>query len=923
MAKIIIKGTTSQIIEETDANHILALDKHLSFYVQGAEHTAAFRGFFNKDGDFVKWDGFKKLLTPTLQFPTGLVERVKDFYTDANKNIEIIDKRPAKSIATPKNIENNLKKIGKIPYPYQTKILDIVDKYDRGIIKVATGGGKCNDKNSLHITEYGILDYIELLNHNSLSNSYIKVATPLTTSKTDLSSHIYYNGFAVSKRIINSYGYELTATPEHKIKIINEEGNLIWKKFADIKVNDYTVICPGTNLFGKDNLDLDTAYWYGLLLGDGSFVNKNKITLTNMDQHILNFAKNYLHSNNIKFSIINKGKAQDICINNVKYRKQLFDYGFHFDKSINKSLPVNIRKLQKLPLAMVIRGLYETDGWIGKEKNKPTINIALSNKQFIDQLHVILLNFGIVASRRVKKTTHCDSHILTIYKSFISKFEKEIGFDPNGRKFIELNDEIAKYSCNSNSNKSIVPNQKNNLKEIIKPFLYKRDFWATCPIKRNTIKSWIYNRNPDKNNLLTFLLWIKQSSNSKLIDDMISLCSEELYYLPIVQMQEVLADTYDFVVPETHSFVSQGFINHNTMIASLTVAKFGKKTIIYVIGKDLLYQFYDFFCQCFDEEIGIIGDGKCIIRDINIASIWTIGQAIGLDKKSILLESDNDEQEVSKNKYSEILDMMKQAKVHIIDECHMSACETIQQIFKRAQPEHIYGLSGSPWRDDGADLLIESILGKYIVNISASELIKNNFLAQPLIRFRVVPPYHYQLEKSYQSVYKKYVVENDIRNGLVLEATKGLVEKGYQTLVLFNSIKHGKILYDTFKQHMKCAILDGSNDKDEREQVKKDLMNHNIDCVLASKIFDIGVDIPSLSGLVIACGGKSTVKALQRVGRVIRKYPSKKYAVIIDFIDQAPFLDNHSKIRYKIYSSEDGFDVKIPSSVKWKKGKMT
>jgi len=495
MAKIVIKGNTSQIQEESDVEHILALDKHLSFYVQGAEHTAAFRGFFNKEGDFVKWDGFKKLLTPTLQFPTGLVDRVKDFYAAAGKEIHILDKRSAKSTGTPRNILNNLLKIGKTPYPYQTEILDVIDKNDRGIIKVATGGGK-------------------------------------------------------------------------------------------------------------------------------------------------------------------------------------------------------------------------------------------------------------------------------------------------------------------------------------------------------------------------------------------------------------------------------------SLIAALIAAKLGKKTIIYVIGKDLLYQFHEFFSQCFDEKIGIVGDGKCEIHDINIVSIWTVGQVLGMDKKSILLEGDDDEEAVSKNKYTDILKMVKETKLHIIDECHMSACETIQQVFKKTQAEHLYGLSGSPWRDDGADLLIESVLGKYIVNISASHLIKNDFLAQALIRFRVVPPYHYELDKVYPSVYKKYIVENDIRNGLVLDAAKTMVEKGYQTLVLFNSLKHGKILYELFQEHMNCAILDGSNDKDEREKVKKDLMNHKIDCVLASKIFDIGVDIPSLSGLVIACGGKSTVKALQRVGRVIRKYPGKKVAVIIDFVDQAPFLETHSKTRYKIYKSEEGFDVSYPKPQK-------
>ena len=46
MTKIIIKGNSSQITEESDIEFILSLDKHLSFKVQGAEHTAAYRGFF-------------------------------------------------------------------------------------------------------------------------------------------------------------------------------------------------------------------------------------------------------------------------------------------------------------------------------------------------------------------------------------------------------------------------------------------------------------------------------------------------------------------------------------------------------------------------------------------------------------------------------------------------------------------------------------------------------------------------------------------------------------------------------------------------------------------------------------------------------------------------------------------------------------
>jgi len=393
--------------------------------------------------------------------------------------------------------------------------------------------------------------------------------------------------------------------------------------------------------------------------------------------------------------------------------------------------------------------------------------------------------------------------------------------------------------------------------------------------------------------------------------------SKEFDILP--NLKEINKVPYDYqinILPLIDKY-DRGIIKVATgggksLIAALIAAKLGKKTIIYVIGKDLLYQFHEFFEQVFKQKIGIIGDGNCEIADINIASIWTIGQAIGMGKQEIILDSEESEELVSKNKYDDILKLMKAAKVHIIDECHMAACETIQQVYKNLQMEHIYGLSGSPWRDDGQDLLIESILGQYIVNISASYLIERGYLAQPLIRFRVVPPYHKRLERNYKVIYKHYIVENEVRNNLILQAAKAMVAKGYQTLVLFNSIKHGKILHKLFSEHMPCVILDGSNDQDERMEVKNAVAQGDVKCVLASRIYDIGVDLPSLSGLVLAGGGKSTVKALQRVGRVIRKYKNKKFSAVVDFVDQAPYLIDHSEIRRSIYDSEPGFDVKWP-----------
>lgn len=347
-----------------------------------------------------------------------------------------------------------------------------------------------------------------------------------------------------------------------------------------------------------------------------------------------------------------------------------------------------------------------------------------------------------------------------------------------------------------------------------------------------------------------------------------------------------------------------------SLVAALLTAEIGKKTIIYVIGKDLLYQIHSLFSSIFG-KVGIIGDGKCQIENINIATIWTVGQALGLKIKRSQEEIDG-EKKISKDKYESIRDLLNETSVHIYDECHLAACNTIQDIVRNIRPEHIYGMSASPWRDDGADLMIESILGNVIFNISSSYLIDNGFLAKPIIKFITVPKLDESLPNQYQTIYRKYIVENEQRNEMVAKGAERLVEQGYKTLVLYSSIEHGERLFEKISSRLPCVLLSGKDNNEDRDAAKQKLDSGEISCIIASRIFDIGVDLPALSGLIIASSGKSSVRALQRIGRVIRKYPGKKQAAILDFNDQAKFLDKHSLARRKIYNSEERFEVIWP-----------
>lgn len=349
-----------------------------------------------------------------------------------------------------------------------------------------------------------------------------------------------------------------------------------------------------------------------------------------------------------------------------------------------------------------------------------------------------------------------------------------------------------------------------------------------------------------------------------------------------------------------------------TLIMAMITANIGKPTLILVIGIDLLYQTHDFFKSVFQRDIGIVGDGNCDIKDITVASVWTIGKVLGIKEKITLDDEVDKEKELSKAKYQSIKQMLGSSKVVILDECHIASSATIVEISKAINAEHVLGFSGSPFRDDNSELMIEAFLGKTIVDLPARELIKQGYLVKPIIKFLAPVPYQYKTGK-YPKIYSKYIIENDQRNGMIVKATLKMIEQGFIPLILFNNIKHGDILYSLLKDKTKVVLLSGKDKSKIREKTKKDIEDGYIQCVIASRIFDIGLNLPILSGLILASAGRSTVRCLQRVGRVIRLYPGKKIAAVVDFADSAPYLSGHSERRREIYETE--FEVQWPKEL--------
>jgi superfamily II DNA or RNA helicase len=346
-----------------------------------------------------------------------------------------------------------------------------------------------------------------------------------------------------------------------------------------------------------------------------------------------------------------------------------------------------------------------------------------------------------------------------------------------------------------------------------------------------------------------------------------------------------------------------------TLIISLITGKFNIRTVIYVIGIELLYQMKETIERSYPGlKVGVVGDGHCQVEQVTIATIWSAAAAFG--SKAEILDSDLTPDKEDKNLNKEkVMEMVRSAEMIIVDECQYAAAETIQFLHRNSvAARHRFLLSGTPWRDSGDDILIESVGGPKIFDLNATTLIQQGWLVPPKIYFVDVPMQR-GVGKTYQEVYKNFVVDNEERNDLILKSTIKLVSQGRKVLILVTKVAHGKAILSLLKDSLRVASLDGSNKTADRLAAIQAMKSGELDVLIASKIFDQGIDIPNLDALVLAGSGKSSARALQRIGRVIRKGKGKADAIVVDFFDNCKYLRDHSAIRKKIYETEPGFKI--------------
>jgi len=375
-------------------------------------------------------------------------------------------------------------------------------------------------------------------------------------------------------------------------------------------------------------------------------------------------------------------------------------------------------------------------------------------------------------------------------------------------------------------------------------------------------------------------------------------------FLNNVELRDYQLEAVDEFIKNKIGILQIGTGGGKTEIAIECIRRLGVRTLFIVDKKELMKQTKERMEKALGIKIGQLGSGVRDLQPVTVATVQTIIKNI---------------------RDVEIISYLRSIRLCIFDETHKVAARSYVKISRQLiGSEYRLGISGTAFRDDGNDMMINAVAGYTVFDLSSKKLIENDWLMRPTIYF--IDEYMDKgdaedLAQScktglinesevYSDFYNAFIVKNQNRNNLILDIVKKHSDK--KILVIVKLIEHGNMLEEMLPE---SKYLHGSTNKKEREEMFKDFVDGKLNVLISTiSIFAEGIDIPSLDMVINAAANKGDVKTIQVLGRILRKMDGKEKALYIDFMDYHNFFRGASLARRKALISE-GHKVEVKNGL--------
>lgn len=350
--------------------------------------------------------------------------------------------------------------------------------------------------------------------------------------------------------------------------------------------------------------------------------------------------------------------------------------------------------------------------------------------------------------------------------------------------------------------------------------------------------------------------------------------------------KELLLHPYQLQCVQTAVEAGSGFIIAGTgagkTIITAAISKLysdiGHRAITIVPSDDLVTQTATWYEMC-GLDVGIYS-GSC--KDVEHANVVATWQSLQHNPS-----------------------MLQLFNCLIWDEAHGIKASVAQKLVNESG-KHIpfrFGVTGTFPKPECDKMSLYSSIGPILKEIPAKWLIENGFLAKVEIQPVEINEMYIDEEFPDYEAEKSFLSKSPHRMEKIADLIISECATNGNTLVLVNSIPFGKQLASLIKD---AVFLYGESPSDLRKE-HYDMFEERDDLIVIASagIASTGISIDRIFDLILVDPGKSFVKAIQSIGRGLRKGRDKSSIRVVDVHSKLKWARKHAKERVKYYNEAE------------------
>lgn len=259
----------------------------------------------------------------------------------------------------------------------------------------------------------------------------------------------------------------------------------------------------------------------------------------------------------------------------------------------------------------------------------------------------------------------------------------------------------------------------------------------------------------------------------------------------------------------------------------------------------------------------------------------------------------------------------------IIDECHHASAKSYTAILTYFRPKFTLGLTATPERADGADLL--EIFQTVAHKLDIKEAVETGVLC-PVRCIRVKTNIDMSDVRINGFKYNALDLEQTImipdRNKLIVDTYMEYVP-GKSTVIFCTSVNHANTIAEMLRERgVKAEAVSGGTNSVVRKQILKQYAKKEIQVLCACDLLNEGWDSPITEVLFMARPTMSKVIYMQQLGRGMRTHEGKDFLMVFDFVDNTNMFNCPYSIHRLLNLAEytpGGMVLGKKSDIKWDK----